>query len=581
MLSHVLSVLVYAGSALLLAVVVASAPAMTRLLRGTALVLGGSALLAAAALEVPLTGLPFWSRDFSLTWTVMVATLGAAVALVAPRLLAALRSRRGVQPTPLSGGRASGTIPNGEPSDVARRDLWWNEHGPKPFALASVPKARIGAILAGALLLLLYAYGVERSFQRVNTDPSRVDQSAYLSYANRIQQSEFSYVGNRNRMPAYPFFLALTLDDPGAPTAFAQAKMLNSLLSIGLLTGIGLLLFRRLPALAAATLILITAFELFAYKAAYVQAELLFYALSFGPFVLMIDSFRRPSLGGAVALGILAGLAQLTKASELPVMVVFAAVVAGSSAVAGVKLARGGGDGKVTTVLPEVLRLGVVLAFFLLTILPYIKNSWYRYGHPFYNVNSTFYVWYDSWAEVEQGTRAHGDRVGWPDMPPDQIPSPSKYLREHRLSDIAARLGRGIGLTVSTALDSFSYAGPILFLGTALASAAFLEKKRLLSWIGRHRALAVFLVAYFGLQLLAFSWFAEMVDGNRLVLVMLVPLLFILALGIQTLLSGRAIRWGRRQLSLSDALFAMAFIVVLADILFRFPGRIGVVWGGS
>ena len=71
--------------------------------------------------------------------------------------------------------------------------------------------------------------------------------------------------------------------------------------------------------------------------------------------------------------------------------------------------------------------LMLIVFTFLAVEYPHISNSKRIYGHYFYNVNSTFYIWYDSWDDVMQGTRVHGDRVGWPDMPEDQIPSGSLW----------------------------------------------------------------------------------------------------------------------------------------------------------
>ena len=48
------------------------------------------------------------------------------------------------------------------------------------------------------------------------------------------------------------------------------------------------------------------------------------------------------------------------------------------------------------------------------------------------------------WGKAIQGTRAHGDRVGWPTLPDDQLPGPARYLREHSVQQIGARLAGGV-----------------------------------------------------------------------------------------------------------------------------------------
>ena len=96
----------------------------------------------------------------------------------------------------------------------------------------------------------------------------------------------------------------------------------------------------------------------------------------------------------------------------------------------------------------EVLVPVVFAMAFLVVLSPYLLNSKRVFGHFFYNVNSTFYVWYDDWPAASQGTYRHGDGVGWPKMPAGEIPSMGKYLRGHSAGQIAARIrvvGRGSG----------------------------------------------------------------------------------------------------------------------------------------
>jgi hypothetical protein len=243
-----------------------------------------------------------------------------------------------------------------------------------------------------------------------------------------------------------------------------------------------------------------------------------------------------------VALGIVAGLAHRTKSSALPGLVVFLLVAGGCAVWSAVQTHYATEPGaRRAGLLRQALYLGLVILYFLLTIFPYIKNSWYRFGRPFYDVNSTFYVWYDSWAQIEEGTKAHGDRRGRPEMPASNIPSLQKYLREHDLTLIAQRLGRGAGLTYRVALDSYGYAGYVLLVGVGLAAGSIISRRRLMDGIRLQPGLAGFLLLYFVVQFVAFAWFAEMVDGNRLVLALFLPLLVVFALGMRYLFDVRSV----------------------------------------
>ena len=84
-----------------------------------------------------------------------------------------------------------------------------------------------------------------------------------------------------------------------------------------------------------------------------------------------------------------------------------------------------------------------ILAFFIICS-PYLIENYKNYNkHIFYNVNTTFYIWYDSWEEVELGTKKYNDRIGWPNMEKDEVPSLTKYLSEHTGVEIANRFISG------------------------------------------------------------------------------------------------------------------------------------------
>ena len=51
------------------------------------------------------------------------------------------------------------------------------------------------------------------------------------------------------------------------------------------------------------------------------------------------------------------------------------------------------------------------VTFFILTS-PYLIENYTKFNkHIFYNVNSEFYIWADSWDEIVEGVRANNDRL--------------------------------------------------------------------------------------------------------------------------------------------------------------------------
>lgn len=396
----------------------------------------------------------------------------------------------------------------------------------------------------GALLLALFLWGANCQSRQVNIDMDTTDQDAYRTYTKQLVETNYQQLGDRNRMPLYPYLLSLFYQPPMSDEAlFAVAKQVNSLLTLVVLLITGVIFWFYAPGTDAIVALLVAAFTVFAYRAPYFQAEVLFYGLSFLLFVLLLEIVQRPRWLVALLAGVVAGLAHLTKASILPA-VVLACVFLGVQA-----LIRGYRAWRPRSAVPKpgwrpvatpILAAIVFVLLFLAVVLPYIRVSKERFGHYFYNVNSTFYVWYDSWEEVKQGTRAHGDRVGWPDMPAEQIPSLGKYVREHSLQQIAERFTQGLKIVWNMVMTSYGYG--LFVLLYALAGA-------LLLWQGRQHfgallrqsdqlVLIGFVLCYFVSYLLLYAWYTRIAYGNRFVLALFLPLLFCFV---------RLLGYGRRQ----------------------------------
>jgi hypothetical protein len=448
--------------------------------------------------------------------------------------------------------------------------------------------AGLAVITTSVLVALLYTSAAARHAREVNVDRGRTDQSAYMGYARALAESGYTYVGDRNRMPLYPILQSLAYDPSSTPEEwFVNGKNLNIALSVVCLLGLLAIVRRYLPAPASGSLVLIVAFTVFVFKAGYIQAEVLFYTLNFCSYLLMSRLVYHPNWKWGLLAGVTLGLSHLTKASVIPGVAVFFGVGA-LKLLHELRIGRQGRPAHAGRyAYGEQLRnhittwASVVLAF-LLIVGPYLLNSRRVYGQYFYNVNSTFYVWYDSWEEVKQGTRAYGDRYGWPDMPPEMIPTLRRYVSEHTPGEIAGRITNGLEVLLREATESYGYFKyEVAYLSFALVLAVVCYRHTL-DFMRRYRFLWIFNGVYFGAYVLLYAWFTPIAAGNRLPLAQFMPLMFGLSVVIYRLYAGVAlVTWRQRSIELTRV-FTVAVLLLLAyDVYEVVTRRIVSLYGGS
>jgi hypothetical protein len=297
-------------------------------------------------------------------------------------------------------------------------------------------------------------------------------------------------------------------------------------------------------------------------------------------FLGMFALLKKPTYGLTILTGITAGLAHLTKASILPGLVTFA-VVYGFGLTLDWLRSRQASLPERVELARKLLALPLVLVFFLATLYPYISTSKRVFGKYFYNVNSTFYIWYDSWQEARQGTRAYGDRVGWPDMPADQIPSLGKYLREHTLEQIGERFFRGGRLVWKEVSQSYGYLPYVLIYAGLLALAAIACWRQAANIIRADPLPLLFAGFYFSAYLLLYFWYAPIAAGNRLILAQFLPLMFCLSSGLFTLLEGKSIRLAGREVRLLVVVNLALLPLILYGVANVLTDRVGWMIGGD
>jgi hypothetical protein len=306
------------------------------------------------------------------------------------------------------------------------------------------------------VVLALFLWGSARHSRTVNTDVTSFDQNAYLYYGRLLHDTGYQYVGDRNRMPMYPLLLSLIYSpDWSEQDYFVKAKSANRIFSAFLLLGLWFVLARTLSRFAAANVFLIAVFTVFMFKAAYVQAEVLFYVLNFLLILLLCRLWIKPNLAWAIAAGVLAGLAHLTKASVLPELLAF--LVFGFIQTAVDAWPRHRPLPSPGSWQKRSASLVLLTVCFIVTILPYSLTSKKIFGQYLYNVNSTFYFWVDTVQEWKDGPKAHGDRFGWPDLPAERIPSAGQYIKKYGVAHIGERLASGGRTMIQACRHSFGF----------------------------------------------------------------------------------------------------------------------------
>ncbi|HET6372121.1 MAG TPA: hypothetical protein VFG76_02360 [Candidatus Polarisedimenticolia bacterium] len=434
------------------------------------------------------------------------------------------------------------------------------------------------ALVCVACLLALPLYvgtALTRS-QSVNTNKDATDQSAYMNYAKRMEETNFHALGDRNRMPVYPFLLSVIHpDDMDDQQFFERGKLFNILLSIVSLAALLAIFLRRFPALGALDLTLVTAFSVFLFKASYVQVEILFYTLVFCAFLLMRRMIEKPGWGLALLTGGTLGLAHLTKAAVVPGLLIFLGIGLAVTLQRWRRMARGGGAKGPAA----ILLAGVV---FLAVVSPYIINSKRVFGRYFYNVNTTFYMWYDTHQEMLHGTRDHGDRVGWPTMPPEEIPSMTRYVREHTVAQMAQRVAAGVKRMHVDAKKSFGYYKYLLLYAAGAVMLAAFNLRSVAEFARRNAGVVLFSCAYLAGYVFLYTWISAVHAGlNRITLQQFLPLLFTLACVIHSDLMERpSIQLGGRRLLARDAFNFVVLVVLLIDIAQVVTGRGLTMQGG-
>ena len=422
--------------------------------------------------------------------------------------------------------------------------------------------------VAIAVLLILTVYGFEAHARRraISSPPSMGDQGAYLAYARHQYESNYTVVEDRNRMPIFPFLLS-RIYEPGLTEAefLTRAQAFNVNLSILLLFLLFLIFRRFFPPWHSVALLMGTAFCVFMYRAINAQAEVLFYFISFCAFVLLLRMLVTPRWWLAFLGGGSMGLAHLTKASVLPAVVIWSVVCVAQI----VWIFRKHGRDRWIDAGRRAGMLLLVIVTFVAVIFPYIQTSKRIYGQYFYNVNSTFVFWCDTWPQAFEFLAAHGDKDQWRSLPPEQLPSFSKYWREHSVAQIAWRLIRGSWIQVTQNARPIGYYKLALAFVVAAAVLGARQKGRARQLLAERPFAAAFCILFFCAYFVLYAWYQTLVADTRFILALYLPSAFAASLFLMRLGQGRIVTVAGRRLPFHEFFPAILIALSLIDLFYN------------
>ncbi len=456
---------------------------------------------------------------------------------------------------------------------------------------------RRGLFLRLALFAVLgwfYVAAATQHATHVNWFKARADQSWFLGVAQRVHQN---WVGAapaemlpRSIMPLYPAYLALSYAPGMSDDAFFEvAKAASIRLSVVLLAVLAIAFAWRLPPMVSTNLTLVVAFGYFIFKAGYVRPELLFYTLLFlttlAAGCLLREDRSGPALALAAVAAILAALTYLTNVIVLPLLGIWLVAWAVGEIVRVRRAAASGGgalQASWSTVGWRAMAAAVFVSCFFLALLPYTVTSKRVFGSYFYNVNTTLYPWYDSWADAVNGTRAHDDTMRVPDMPDSEIPGPIKYFRTHSVRQVGKRLAGGFRNMLVRSYDTYwylKYLAMYVLFGAALVSS---NRRAFAALLRDEPAVSVF-IALYALVFLTAAAFAYPVapsGTSRFLIAHLTPLFFVLSL-LSALPPFRDTGWAIAEVRVTTAhVHLLIFAIIVSDIVFTIYPRLMTTYGG-
>ena len=435
----------------------------------------------------------------------------------------------------------------------------------------------VQGVILSASLALQWKLGQGFASQ-ANQDMNASDQLAYLRLVERNVPAPWPAIIDGTRNPLFPWLLKPWYS-PDRAQLFATAKTVSIIFGMIASAVLGCYFLLRLPLLPAVVLTLLGTYAVILPVSTVVGAEVVFYVAFFFLWVCFWRMLTTDRLLTYAAGGFICALAYLAKPStQLLTLVFFLLSLAA--------LRQGFSSDKLRRLL---LASGVFLGCFLLPVLPRAWSAWQQYGDPFQSC-SAYCFWTENWDEAHPRL-GYYSRRRIAELPESQRPSMTNYWQNHTYAQMLGRMGDGVPVQAQNfflpektlklnrkpakmtrlligARGAYPVALLCLTMSLALTARSAPEERdercsrRALWWLS---GLA------FAVHFLAFAFYTPVSPGARFIMATYLPMLFALAIGIESLRNLKPRQW--REGLYRITYLAMA-IVLFSQILPLLQARV-------
>ncbi len=440
-----------------------------------------------------------------------------------------------------------------------------------------------GIVLLLLATLILFLWGTKKQF-KVNKNPSRSDQAAYMRYAKKTRALPFGYVPDRNYMPIYPWIMSWFFQDGMTDEEYFQTgKRVNIVLALlTMLPVYVVFLWKNHPfdATVALSAIIIS---MVAFKAPAFQPALLFFAISFFMFVSHLNLILQLSCNKAGLAGFLSGLAYLTKGAVPPLICLTTLCLVGRAVGAYVRKKRSPQSTAVNMLSWKtcLIAIAVFAATLVIAVFPYIRASKDMYGR-WICENNMYFFWCDSWKDCKRLMAAVGGEEGLYRMPRSELPGPINYFRAHSLKDALVRIAEGLRRFQSEHVRwGYGYTRFVVVYAVCLLLIGYQKRQGIRAWLlnGANRWAVVYCAGFFLGYILLCAWYTYVDCSKRFGLIMFYPAMFLFVKAL------RAARESRVEWNLfgsrvnASAVSPIVLFLLIEYALFDFIHRIQVMDG--